>query len=112
MRAGAHSLSFGEGIQKELELFKQCLRATEAQALIHAFFGDRAVAKIPDVPKDTKAFSVRTVAIIGAGTMGGGIAMVFANAGIPVLLKDTDQEAPTEEDTRPAYDTEMSHTRE
>ncbi len=85
------ALSFGEGIQKELVLFKECLASTEARALIHAFFGDRAVAKIPDVPKDTKAFPVRTVAIIGAGTMGGGIAMAFANVGIPVRIKDTDE---------------------
>src|SRR5215472_14233885 len=80
---------FEDGIAKETELFKQCLKATEAQALIHAFFGDRTVAKIPDVPKETQAYPVRSVAIIGAGTMGGGIAMAFANVGIPVRLKDT-----------------------
>jgi 3-hydroxyacyl-CoA dehydrogenase len=80
---------FDEGIAKETEMFKQCLTATEAQALIHAFFGDRTVAKIPDVPKETPAHPVRNVAIIGAGTMGGGIAMAFANVGIPVRLKDT-----------------------
>jgi 3-hydroxyacyl-CoA dehydrogenase len=84
-------LSFADGIAKETELFKQCLRATEAQALIHAFFGDRAVAKIPDVPKDTKTYPVRNVAIVGAGTMGGGIAMAFANGGIPVRIKDTQE---------------------
>jgi 3-hydroxyacyl-CoA dehydrogenase len=85
----ATTVPFAEGIVKELELFKQCLAATEAKALIHAFFGDRAVAKIPDVPKDTKTYPVRNVAILGAGTMGGGIAMAFANAGIPVRIKDT-----------------------
>ncbi len=82
---------FEEGIAKETEMFKQCLKATEAQALIHAFFGDRTVAKIPDVPKETPAFPVRNVAIIGAGTMGGGIAMAFANIGIPVRIKDTQE---------------------
>jgi 3-hydroxyacyl-CoA dehydrogenase len=84
-------LSFADGIEKEAELFKQCLRATEAQALIHAFFGDRTVAKIPDVPKETPGFPVRNIAIIGAGTMGGGIAMAFANVGIPVRIKDTQE---------------------
>jgi 3-hydroxyacyl-CoA dehydrogenase len=87
----AATLPFAEGIRKEAELFKQCLAATEARALIHAFFGDRAVAKIPDVPKETKAYPVRSVAIIGAGTMGGGIAMAFANVGLPVRIKDTEE---------------------
>ncbi len=87
----ASKVPFEEGIKKELELFKQCLAATEAKALIHAFFGDRAVAKIPDVPKDTKTYPVKSVAIIGAGTMGGGIAMAFANVGIPVRIKDTQE---------------------
>jgi 3-hydroxyacyl-CoA dehydrogenase len=57
------------------------------------FFGEREVAKIPDVPKETSIIPINSVAIVGAGTMGGGIAMVFANAGIPVLLKETDQAA-------------------
>jgi 3-hydroxyacyl-CoA dehydrogenase len=61
--------------------------------MIHAFFAERAVSKVPDVPADTPAFEIERVAIIGAGTMGGGIAMTFANAGIPVLLKDASQEA-------------------
>src|SRR5262249_9791929 len=62
-------------------------------ALIHVFFGEREVAKIPDVPKETPVIPVNRAAIVGAGTMGGGIAMVFANAGIAVLLKETDQAA-------------------
>ncbi len=61
--------------------------------MIHVFFGEREVAKIPDVPKETPTIPVNTAAVIGAGTMGGGIAMNFANAGIPVLLKETDQAA-------------------
>ena len=59
----------------------------------HLFFAEREVAKIPDVPKDTPARDIARAAIIGAGTMGGGIAMAYANAGIPVLLKDVDQAA-------------------
>ena len=65
----------------------------QSKALIHVFFGERAVAKIPDVPKDTPIIPVNSAAVVGAGTMGGGIAMVLANAGIPVLLKETDQAA-------------------
>ncbi len=57
------------------------------------FFGEREVAKIPDVPKDVPAIPINSAAVVGAGTMGGGIAMVFANAGIPVLLKESDQAA-------------------
>ena len=57
------------------------------------FFAEREVAKIPDVPKDTPAATIKRAAIVGAGTMGGGIAMAYANAGIPVLLKDVDQAA-------------------
>jgi 3-hydroxyacyl-CoA dehydrogenase len=69
------------------------LFSDQSKALIHVFFGEREVAKIPDVPKDTPTIPVNTVAVVGAGTMGSGIAMTFANAGIPVLLKDTDQAA-------------------
>jgi 3-hydroxyacyl-CoA dehydrogenase len=61
--------------------------------LIHVFFGEREVAKIPDTPKDTRVFEIKKAAIIGAGTMGGGIAMNYANAGIPVIVKETTQEA-------------------
>src|SRR5262249_22603383 len=64
-----------------------------SKSLIHVFFGEREVAKIPGVPKETPLIPVNTAAVIGAGTMGGGIAMVFANAGVPVLLKETDQAA-------------------
>ena len=70
-----------------------CLFSTQSKALIHAFFGERAVAKIPDIPKDTKTYDIRRAAVIGAGTMGGGIAMNYANAGIPVIVKETAQEA-------------------
>jgi 3-hydroxyacyl-CoA dehydrogenase len=84
---------FEEGCQVEEELFTKCLFSDQCKALIHAFFGEREVAKIPDIPRETSTLHVKSVGIVGAGTMGGGIAMVFANAGIPVLLKETDQAA-------------------
>ncbi len=89
----ATKLPFEQGCQKEEELFTKCLFSDQSKALIHAFFGEREVAKIPDVPKDTAVLGVKSVGIVGAGTMGGGIAMVFANAGTPVILKETDQAA-------------------
>jgi 3-hydroxyacyl-CoA dehydrogenase len=89
----ATKLPFLEGCQKEEDLFTECLFSDQSKALIHAFFGEREVAKIPGLPKETPIVAVNSVGIVGAGTMGGGIAMVFANAGIPVLLKETDQDA-------------------
>ena len=89
----ATQLPFDKGVERERELFQQCLFSDQSKALIHVFFGEREVAKIPGISKDTKQIAVATAAVIGAGTMGGGIAMVFANAGIPVLLKETDQAA-------------------
>jgi 3-hydroxyacyl-CoA dehydrogenase len=88
---GATKLSFEEGCQAEAKLFTECLFSDQSKALIHVFFGEREVAKIPDVPKETPVIPVNRVAVVGSGTMGGGIAMVFANAGIPVLLKDVDE---------------------
>ncbi|HEY6105259.1 MAG TPA: 3-hydroxyacyl-CoA dehydrogenase NAD-binding domain-containing protein, partial [Anaeromyxobacteraceae bacterium] len=69
------------------------VQTPESRALRHAFFAERAAAKIPDVPEDTAARSVKSAAVVGAGTMGGGIAMNFANAGIPVKLLEVKQEA-------------------
>ncbi len=89
----AIKLSFEDGCRRETELFDGCLRSTQSQAMIHAFFAERAVSKVPDVPPETRSFDIQRVAIIGAGTMGGGIAMTFASAGIPALLKDASQEA-------------------
>ncbi len=89
----ATKLPFEEGCEEEARLFDKCLYSDESKALIHVFFAEREVAKIPDVPKDTPVIPVNSIAIVGAGTMGGGIAMVCANAGIPVLLKDMDQAA-------------------
>jgi 3-hydroxyacyl-CoA dehydrogenase len=90
---GAMTLPFAEGIRKEAEIFERCLRSDQAKALIHAFFAERAVAKIPDIPKDMAPYTIRSAGVIGAGTMGGGIAMALANAGIPVRIKDADQAA-------------------
>ncbi|HEX4780409.1 MAG TPA: enoyl-CoA hydratase-related protein, partial [Usitatibacter sp.] len=71
---------FDEGIRIERELFVDLLNGPESRALRHAFFGERAAWKIPDVPEDTKRRTVASVGVIGAGTMGGGIAMNFLNA--------------------------------
>ena len=89
----ATRLSFEEGCQAEAKLFTECLYSDQSKALIHVFFGEREVSKIPDVPKETPVIPVNRAAVVGSGTMGGGIAMVFANAGIPVLLKDVDEAA-------------------
>jgi len=89
----ATKLSFEDGCEREAELFKQCLFSDQSKAMIHVFFGEREVAKIPDVPKDMEVFEIKKAAIIGAGTMGGGIAMNYANAGIPVIVREVTQEA-------------------
>jgi 3-hydroxyacyl-CoA dehydrogenase len=89
----ATTLPFDQGCEREQELFAKCLFSDQSKALIHVFFGEREVAKVPDIPKETPLIPVNRAAVVGAGTMGGGIAMVLANAGIPVLLKDTDQTA-------------------
>jgi 3-hydroxyacyl-CoA dehydrogenase len=89
----ATRLPFDEGCKFERKLFMECLFSDQSKALIHVFFGEREVAKIPDIPKDTPLIPVNSAAVVGAGTMGGGIAMVLANAGIPVLLKEADQAA-------------------
>lgn len=89
----ATKLSFDEGVAKEKELFQQCLFSDQSKAMIHVFFGEREVQKIPGIGKDTPQITINKAAIIGAGTMGGGIAMNYANAGIPVIIKETTQEA-------------------
>jgi 3-hydroxyacyl-CoA dehydrogenase len=86
-------LPFEKGCEEEARLFDKCLFSDESKALIHVFFAEREVAKVPDIPKETPVIPVNSVAIVGAGTMGGGIAMVCANAGIPVVVKDMEQAA-------------------
>ena len=87
---GALTLDFDAGSARERALFADCVTSTECRALVHMFFADREAAKVPDVPKDTPVMPIAHAAVIGAGTMGGGIAMAYANAGIPVILKDLD----------------------
>ena len=83
---------FDEGLKKEGEYFLECLLHPQREAMIHIFFGERAASKISDVPKNTKVKDIKKAGIIGSGTMGGGIAMCFANAGIPVHIIDQDQD--------------------
>ncbi|HET7825849.1 MAG TPA: 3-hydroxyacyl-CoA dehydrogenase NAD-binding domain-containing protein [Anaeromyxobacter sp.] len=84
---------FEEGLRLEREAFLALVQTPESRALRHAFFAERAASKIPDVPEDTPTRPIRTAAVIGAGTMGGGIAMNFANAGIPVTVLEVKPEA-------------------
>ena len=91
--AAAVSKPFDEGLQVERDLFAYLMETPESKALRHAFFAERAASKIPDVPADTPTRSISKVAMIGAGTMGGGISMNFLNAGIPVTLLEIKQEA-------------------
>ena len=81
-----------EGQAVERERFIECRNSPQSGAMRHVFFAERATGKLPDIPRDTPTLPVSSVAIIGAGTMGGGIAMCFANAGIPVTLVETEQE--------------------
>jgi 3-hydroxyacyl-CoA dehydrogenase len=89
----AVSLPFDEGCRKEREIAERCLESDQARALIHAFFAERAVTKIPGISKETRTYPIRRAAILGSGVMGGGIAMALANAGISVILKDADRES-------------------
>ncbi|RYF00601.1 MAG: 3-hydroxyacyl-CoA dehydrogenase [Comamonadaceae bacterium] len=84
---------FADGLAFERELFINLMWTPESRALRHIFFSERAASKIADVPSDTPQRAVNKVGVIGAGTMGGGIAMNFLNAGIPVTLLETKQEA-------------------
>ncbi len=84
---------FADGMAYEREIFINLMWTPESRALRHIFFSERAASKIPDVPSDTPQRTVKTVGVIGAGTMGGGIAMNFLNAGIPVTILETKQEA-------------------
>jgi 3-hydroxyacyl-CoA dehydrogenase len=89
--AAAATLPFDEGCQRERELFFACSNSEQCKALIHAFFAERTVSKVPGVARETPLAPVNTVAIVGAGTMGSGIAMACANAGMQVLLTDAAQ---------------------
>ena len=91
--AAGVNLGFDKGLAFERECFLALVQTPESRALRHAFFGERAASKIPDVPSDTPTRKVERVGVIGAGTMGGGIAMNFVNAGLPVTLLETKQDA-------------------
>ena len=84
---------FDQGMQVERDLFVGLIPTPEARALRHVFMAERAASKIADVPADTALRPIRKVGVIGAGTMGGGIAMNFLNAGLPVVMLETKQEA-------------------
>src|SRR5574341_1620778 len=84
---------FDDGMAYERALFTALMFTPECKALRHAFFAERAASKIPDVPEDTPVRKVEKVAVIGAGTMGGGISMNFLNAGIPVVILEMKQDA-------------------
>jgi 3-hydroxyacyl-CoA dehydrogenase len=85
--------SFEDGSARERELFAACVVSTESRALRHLFFAEREASKVPDVSRATPVAPIARAAVLGAGTMGGGIAMAYASAGIPVLLKDVDDAA-------------------
>ena len=91
--AASATMPFEEGMKFERERFLQLTQTAESKALRHAFFAERAASKLPDVPADTPTRTIARAAVIGAGTMGAGIAMNFANAGIPVTILEMKQEA-------------------
>jgi 3-hydroxyacyl-CoA dehydrogenase len=86
----AVELPVREGFRKEREIFLKLVGSDQAKAQRHVFFSEREVAKIPDIPKETPTREIASAAVVGCGTMGGGIAMCFANAGIPVTVLETD----------------------
>ncbi len=92
VEAAVHIEDFDEGLQKERAYFTECFVHPQRTAMIHIFFGTRAAAKIADVPKDTPIRKIQKAGVIGSGTMGGGIAMCFANVGIPVHIIDQNEE--------------------
>ncbi|MGA6097848.1 3-hydroxyacyl-CoA dehydrogenase NAD-binding domain-containing protein [Stutzerimonas marianensis] len=89
----ATKLPLAEGLKRERELFTECLNSPQRGALIHSFFAERQAGKIDDLPSDVKPRPIRTAAVIGGGTMGVGIALSFANAGVPVKLLEINDEA-------------------
>ncbi|AMJ85609.1 3-hydroxyacyl-CoA dehydrogenase NAD-binding domain-containing protein [Alteromonas stellipolaris] len=90
---GAYTLAFSDGLKHEGKLFMECMNTPQARAQQHFFFAERAAGHVSDFDKSTPERSIEKVAVIGAGTMGGGIAMNFANAGIPVTMLELKQEA-------------------
>jgi len=91
VEAAINEDDFDTGMKKESEYFLECLVHPQREAMIHIFFGERAASKISDIPKETPLHQINSAGVVGSGTMGGGIAMNFANAGIPVLILDQDE---------------------
>ena len=89
----AGEMSYADGVKRERELFSKLMTGTQSKAMRHYFFAERAANKIDDVPADTPLIPIEKVGVIGAGTMGGGIAMNFLSAGIPVTILEMKQEA-------------------
>jgi 3-hydroxyacyl-CoA dehydrogenase len=89
----AVEMQFEDGLKRERELFEELVNSNESKALRYAFFAEREAQKLPDVPKGTPVKTIKTAAVVGAGTMGGGIAMCFADAGIPVQVLEISEEA-------------------
>ncbi|HIE87097.1 MAG: 3-hydroxyacyl-CoA dehydrogenase NAD-binding domain-containing protein [bacterium] len=92
IEAAVNAESFDEGMAVERARFAECMSDPQREALIHIFFAERAANKIPGLPKDVPLLDINKGSVIGAGTMGGGIAMCFANAGIPVRVHDNEPE--------------------
>ena len=92
VEAAVNSATFDEGLKAERKLFGELMSGPQSAAQRYYFFAERQANKIPDVPDDTPTRPIKSVGIIGAGTMGGGIAMNFANAGIPVIIVEQQQE--------------------
>lgn len=93
VEAAVQRADFDDGMRVERELFAKCMAHPQRAAMIHQFFAERAAAKVPDVPRDTPRRTVERAAVVGAGTMGRGIAMSFADAGLPVRLVEVDAHA-------------------
>ena len=89
----AVELPFEDGVELERKLFRECLESDQSKGLMNLFFGERTCTKIPDVPRDTPTQNIASAAVLGAGTMGGGITMNFVNVGIPVTILEMSQEA-------------------
>ena len=88
----ATTLPFAQGLEYETQRVNGCKQTAESRGAVHAFFAERETRRIPGLPADVKARSIKSAAVIGAGTMGGGIAICFANAGIPVILLDANEQ--------------------
>src|SRR5690606_15345363 len=89
----ATRLPLAEGLRRERELFMECLDSPQRAALVHVFFAERQAGRIADLPAATQPRAITTAAVIGGGTMGVGIALCFANAGVPVKLLEVGDEA-------------------